>query len=189
MRKEYKYLAVFCIPFFCIVMACLMLILTGIANPFLSGFAVDSSNRLYIGTQNEIRVYADGLLVDTINPKTSSSYAFTISKDQKIILAATTDIYTMDLEGNVLNTQTDPGADMYNQIKYRNRQFISHGGDKYTLVSVLGWTRIDKNGEETVYKISPLSFAVKVLLAVCAVGLFIFALWVAKQKAKGRLFS
>lgn len=189
MGKEYKYLALFVIPYFWIVMTCLMLIFTGVATPFISGFAVDRSDRLYVGTQNEIRVYDNGSLVNTISPKTSSSYAFTINKHERIVLAATTTVYMMDLEGNVLDTRDDPGGDMYNQIQYRKRKFSSHSGDEYKLVGALGWTRIIKNGEETVYRISLLSFAVKILLAVCGGGLFTFTLWVAIQKAKGRLFS
>ena len=189
MKKEYKFLAFVCIPYFWVVMSCLMLIFSGVATPFISGFAVDKSNRLYVGTQNEIRVYADGLLVDTIDSKTSRTYVFTINEDEKIILSTSTDIYTMDLDGNVLDNQTDPGADMYNQITYRKREFLSHNGDEYKLVGTLGWTRIIKNGKETVYRISLLSFVVKVLLAVCGVALVAFTLWVAKQKARGQLFS
>jgi hypothetical protein len=186
MRKEYKYFIISSVSISCIIVLCLALIIAGAATPFISSFAVDKSNRLYVGTQNEIRVYADSLLVDTISPKTSKSYAFTINKDQTITLAASTNVYTMDLKGNVLQSQTDPGANMYNQIQYRKRKFISHNGDEYRLVSALGWTRIVKNGEETVYRISPLSFATKILLAVCIAAAPIFPLWVMIQKAKGR---
>ena len=189
MKKEYRYLACFSMPFFLIVASCLILIFTGLATPFISGFAVDMSDRLYVGTQNEIRVYENGYLVETISPKTSSSYAFTINQNDQIILSTATTIYTMDLKGNILNSQDDPGANMYNQIQYRKRKFLSHSGDEYKLVSSLGWTRIVKNGEQTVYQISLLSFAVKVLIVVCGVAIFAFALWVAIQKAKGRLYS
>lgn len=184
MRKEYIYLAGFSTLIACIIFSCLVLIFTGVATPFISSFAVDGANRLYVGTQDKIQVYADNSLIDTINPKTSRSYVFTINDDEKIILSTSTKIYTMDLEGNVLDTQTDLGAHMYNKIQYNKRGFLSQSGDEYRLVSELGWTRIVKNGRETVFKISLLSFFVKILIAVCAVALFIFPLWAANQKKK-----
>ena len=74
---------------------------------------------------------------------------------------------------------------MYNKIQYNKRKFYSHNGDEYKLVGELGRTRIVKNGGETVFKISLLSFFVKILIAVCAVALFIFPLWAVKQR-RGR---
>lgn len=181
MRKEYRYLAFFSALIASVVFLCLILIFTGIATPFVSSFAIDGDDRIYVGTQNEIRVYEKGLLVDTISPKTSRAYVFTINEDENIVLSTSTKIYTMDLVGNVLDTQEDPGAHMYNKIQYNKRKFFSHNGDEYKLIGELGWTRIVKNNIETVYKISMLSFLVKVLIAVCAIALFIFPLWAAKK--------
>jgi len=181
MTKTYLYLAIFANSIGFVVILCLILILTGITTPFISGFAVDASDRIYIGTQNEIRVYEDSMLINTINPQTSRAYVFTINEEGNILLSTPTIIYILDLDGNILDVQEDSGADMYNQLQYK-RKFISHNGDEFALVDVIGWTRIIKNGTETVYQISWLSFAVKILIAVCAVALFIFPIWLVKHK-------
>ena len=181
MMKMYRYLAIFASLIGCTVILCVVLIVTGTATPFISGFAVDASNRIYIGTQNEIRVYEDSTLINIINPQTSRAYVFTINKDGNLLLSTSIKTYILDLDGNILDVQEDLGADMYNQLQYQ-KKFISNNGDEFVLVDTIGLTRIIKNDTETVYQISWLSFAVKILLAVCTVALFVFSIWFVKQK-------
>ena len=109
---------------------------------------------------------------------------FTINENDEIVLSTASKAYRMDLNGNVLQTWDDPGAHLYNQIQYGKRTFVTAKGDEYRLVSEFGWTRIVKNGSEVVYRISPLSFAVKVFLALAVGVLITFIVWAARQKQK-----
>ena len=186
MKAMQRHLAIFAIPMACVVGLCLLLLITGAVTPFISGFAVDKNDRIYVGEETEICVYENNVLIRTINPQTSRAYAFTIA-DDRILLSTASTFYTMDLDGNILDTQEDPGAHMYNQLQYNKRKYISHSGDTYKLKSQMGWTRIVKNDTQTVYQISPLSFVVKILLALSVLAMFIFPLWMLKRHPKPSL--
>lgn len=180
MKKMYRYLAIFGFSICSIIFPCLILIFTGTATPFIHCFAVDASDRLYIGTDSDIYVYDNGIMIGTINPHTSRGYMFTINEEQLIVLSTASKVHLMDLNGTILQTHDDPGAYMYNQIQYKKRTFVSANGDEYKLIGEFGWTRIIKNRSELIYQISVLSFMVKVLIAVAAVALFLFGFWAAK---------
>lgn len=173
MKKIYLQLFCFSIIGFLLVAGCLFCVISGVVTLSIDCFAVDSSDRLYVGTQNEIRVYEDGVLTHTIDPKTSSGYMFTI-KDDQIVLAQPSKIYTMNLQGDVLNTQEDKSANMYNQIQYKKRAFVSSNGDEYRIVDLIGRTRIVKNKETTVYQISIFSVVVRYLIVVAVISIFSF---------------
>ena len=179
MNKAHRYFAIFCVLNGFVVLTCLMLMLTGSVTLSIPCFAVDGTDQLYIGTQNEIRVYADGTLVNTINPQTSRAYMFTID-NEKIVLSTSSKLYLMDLDGTVLEVQDDAGADMYNKIQYKKRKFISSNGDKYQLIGTLGRTRIIKNNSETVYQISLFSLIVKIAIIVCVIMLFTVPVYILK---------
>ena len=172
-----RWLPIFAISIFFVMLFCLVLLLTGKVSLSFSGFAVDCKERLYIGMRNEIRVYENGQIVRTISPQTSRAYRFTIQEDQTILLSTSTKVYTMDLEGNVLSCKEDPGADTYNQISYRRRKFVSQKGDVYRSVGILGWTGIVKNGEQIVYQTDALTVCVKILFVLCWAAIFIFPIW------------
>lgn len=165
-----------------IIIFCLIMIISGIATPFIECFSVDSSDRIYVGTQGKISVFSDGELIDTLSPKTSSAYVFTITENDQIILATSTKIYTMDLQGNVLHEEAE--YDAFNQLSYKKRKFVSKNGDEYIITNQLARSSIVKNGTETVFKISPLSMIVKILLAVSIIMLISFVTWVVTQKLK-----
>jgi hypothetical protein len=164
MDNKTRYTASVASIFFFVIFPCLLLILTGVATPFIDCFSVDHLDRLYIGAESEIRVYEDGKQIKSIGPQTSKSYMFTIQEDNTILLSTATEVYTMDLDGNILSVREDPGADMFNQLQYRKRIFVSKNKDTYRLKNYFTWTSIEKNGAEVVYKISGVSFAVKVVI-------------------------
>ena len=97
--------------------------ITGTVQLSISSFAVDSKDRLYVGTTKEISIYEHGEMVGSINPKTSRTYRFTITEEDTILLSTSDKIYIMDLEGNVLETKEDLGADVYNQLSYKKKTF------------------------------------------------------------------
>lgn len=175
-------LAVFAPAFFCVMLFCLIFIISGKASLSLFGFAVDRADRVYVGVQNEIRVYEDGKIVNTITPQSSRNYAFTI-RDDLILLSTSTNIYWMDLDGNILKTEQDFGASTFNDLYWNKWKFISENGDEYRLTGIFV-TRIIKNRSETVYQSDGLSVAVNVLFPLCFVAMFVFAIWVVAEKVK-----
>ncbi len=183
MKKVYLQLFCFSSIVFLLVAGCLICVVSGIVTLSIECFAVDSLDRLYVGTQNEIRIYEDGVLTHTIDPKTSSGYMFTI-KDDQIVLATPSRIYTMNLQGDILDAQEDKSSNMYNQIQYKKRVFTSSNGDEYQIKDQIGRTRIVKNGEETVYQISVFSVVVKYLIVIAVLSIFLFPFWIVPKYKK-----
>ena len=152
-----------------VMLSCLGLVLSGGTPISIPCFSADSQGRIYVGHQRKIEVYDNGLLVRTINPKTSRGYMFTILENDTILLSTSTVVYSMDLMGNVISSWEDQGADTYNQLQYGKTRYESSRGDVYKLESVFGRTRIVKNGIDVVYSISLKSYVVKLLLIVSTV--------------------
>ena len=177
MRKQMKYLAAFVLPHACIINVCLFMIFFNIATPFISGFGVDSSGRLYVGENKTINIYQNGKKEEWIELK-SSNYEFTVDLDDTIILAYPTTVHLMDTSGNVLESKEDPSAQTYSRIQNSGRTVVTANGDRYKKVGELGWTRIVKNGSEVVYRISIFSFVVKCLLQISAASMLINGMWV-----------
>ena len=182
MEKLTRALAIFSVCIFCILMPCFILTLSGTVNLSIESFAVDATDRLYVGTTKEICVYQDDRLINTINPQTSKGYAFTIHENKTIILATPSKNYTMDLEGNIIQSQDDREADMYNQLKAKRRSFTTVDGDIYRLEGTLGRSRIVKNDQDIVYQISLLSVAVKYMYIGCGISIFVFVFLLARRQ-------
>ena len=186
--KVIKMLDCFCPAIGIVVLVCLILILSGTANPAVRGFAGDDSGRVYVGVSRQIYVYENGTLVDEIFPNTSRSYAFTITADDQILLSTSTKVFLLDLAGNVLDTREDPGADTFNQIMYSKARFVAENGDIYRISSILGWTKITKNGAVTVWQNDMLSYTVKLLLAASMFSTMGFIFWIVLLKSKTGTF-
>lgn len=170
--RSLRYLATFSVLFFCIIVTCLTLILSGAVNLSIHSFAVDTNHRLYVGTENKILVYQNGELVNTINPHTSKGYMFTICEDETIMLAAPSKVYIMDLKGDIVREYED--FNMYNKLKTKRNSFTASNGDEYRKVGALGRTRIIKNNQDTVYRISLLSVIVKFFIIFSAISILVF---------------
>lgn len=165
--------------FFCyniIVIPCLLLILSGSVTLWINGFAVDRAGCLYIGNAKDICVFEDGTLIRKLSPCTSRSYVFTITEDNNILLSTSSKVYTMDIEGNLLHTEDDPGADVYNQLSYSKRRFVTSTGDEFKLRNILGWWIIVKNDAQIVWNMGLLSYIVFAAISCCTTGLIIFIL-------------
>lgn len=175
-------LAISTMCFFCIILTCLLLIVSGTVTLSISGFAVDHKDRLYIGRQGEIQIFEGSKLVNSIHVPTSRTYVFTIQDGNRIFLSTSTKIHIMDLDGNILETKEDLGADAYNQISYHKKTFVSDSGDTYRLSNMFGWTRIIKNKSDVVYQIDGCSFVVKILMLICFVAMFVFSIWMLSHR-------
>lgn len=176
-KHDIKLLAVFSCCFFCVFLPCLLLILSGSVTLSVKGFAVDGNERLYVGNAKEISVFDAGIQVSSISPQTSRSYAFTITEEETILLSTSTKVYTMDLNGNILHYEEDPGADMYNQLSYGKKTFTTASGNTYKLRNILGWWVITKNGREVVWSMGLFSYMILVIVTFCAVAMFVFILY------------
>lgn len=172
-----------------LLLICALLIYSGIASPFISCFAIDSDDRLYVGKHDRIDVFENGVLTNSIFSKTSRGYVFTILEDDTIQLSTSTIVYSMDLNGNIISSYEDNGSHVYNQIQKSKFSFITTKDDAYCLKGILGRTRIIKNNTIVVYQLSPLSFMVKIALYAIAFSVVIFTVLIGRYRKKtGRYF-
>ena len=176
MNKKLKALALFAIPHSFVMIFCNLMIFFGIVSLSINGFGVDTQGELYVAEGKEICIYQNGVQVRTIRLR-SDTYAFTMESDDVLIVAYPSAVDRMDKTGNVLESWKDSSSVTYQQIQNNSKTVVTFGGDEYRKVSELGWTRIVKNGTEVVYKISVLSFVVKLLLYICIVSLFANGTW------------
>lgn len=174
MNVEKLYVRIFCFLFglFVVVLPCIILIATGAVSPEIRCFALDSIGRIYIGRTNKIDVYEDGRLINSFSSKTSKSYEFTILSDDTILLSTSTTVYSMDLNGNVLDSHPDTGTFML--LRKQTGKFLTQAGDTYEFRCKLLWPRIVKNGENVVYKISTGSFVVRCVLGLSVICFVVF---------------
>ena len=184
-QRQLKALAMFAIPHSVIIIFCLIMIFTGLASPFINSFALDKDGRLYVGEGKTLRVFQDGAQVYRIAMPTNT-YAFEINSANELIVAYPSTVYRMDLEGNVLEKQDDPVSETLQKIEKSGKKVTTASGDEYRKVSEFGWTRIIKNGTEEVYRLSILSFAVKMLLVLCGVSLFVNGIWLITRYKKAQ---
>lgn len=182
MKITTKHLAIFATIMGLVVITCIFMIISGTVTLSISSFAVDSRDRLYIGTENKINIYQDGEIIHTIESPTSRSYVFTIEKDE-IVLATPSTVYRMNLEGDIAGEQEDPSAGEYNRLQWK-KAFVSRSGDSYKKVGFL-LTRIIKNDNQVVYQVSTLSVVVKLILAICFIALFSTPVYLYKKQEKG----
>lgn len=157
----------------CIVIMALVFILN-IGNPAalnINSFAVDTSGLVYVGGSDAISVYQDGNMVRTFDPPTSRGYLFTIQEKDTLMLFAGHRMYTMDLQGNILEAIDYADASV-KDIPSSNRTFVSSNGDEYKLKSFIGIPRVIKNGNEVVYQ-APTGSVVAALIGGAAALVFV----------------
>ena len=167
-----------CFPNGLIMMFSMFMLISGIAQPFIPRFALDSSERLYIGYNQEIAVFDGNQKIDSISPQTSRGYGFTINPDDTIFICTGDRSYLSDLNGNILEVFEDINLTTNYEILHKGKSFTSVDGDVFKVESPLGYTRIVKNDSEIIFRISPLSFVVKLLIYI-AVLVLVFVLIVA----------
>lgn len=124
--KSWKPLAIFLWTVVPIIAFCFIMIFSGRATVFIHGFAVDSSDNLYIGKERKIEVYDNNDLVRTI-PANYNKYTFTILDGQEIVLSADY-TYCLDLQGNEIKKVND--TSMYSKISNINT-FSTESGNVY----------------------------------------------------------
>ncbi|MBQ3548111.1 MAG: hypothetical protein IJA44_06535 [Clostridia bacterium] len=164
------------------VVVCLVLMNVGNVSITYSGFGVDSAGVLYVGKEGVIEKYDGDKMVGTISPQTSRGYAFTVKEDDTILLSTADMVYTLDLSGKVLDKWEDEGTSTFNDLQFI-RKFIAKDGCQYTMKLHFGRTIIC-SGEDVIYKMPMLDYIVRILLCLCFIGAFVFAIALFKQWLK-----
>ena len=171
-----KALAFFAIPHGLVMIFCNLMILLGTVNLSINGFGIDTQGYLYVAEGKKICIYQNDIQVRKISLR-SDTYAFAMENDDVLLVAYPSIVYRMDKTGYVIEEWEETAAQTHHQIQNNSKTIVTSNGDEYRKVSEMGWTRIVKNGTEVVYKISVLSFVVKLLLYACTVSLFVNGTW------------
>ena len=154
-----------------IILFCFLMILSGRVTVILKGYAVDSSDNLYIGKEHSIEVYKEQKLINNI-PIQYTDYAFTIKNGQEIVLSANNNTYYLDLQGN--ETRKEKDTQTYSAI-CRINHFESEKGDVYTKSNMLGYYRIIRNHGEVVYSMPVFDYLVLVTMILAFLSIVVFA--------------
>lgn len=182
--KAPKILIIYLLFVFPIVLTCLILIASGTVSPFYHGFAVDSSGILYIGKDAKIEKYLDGKMIGSISPQTSRGYAFTIKDDDTILLSTASNVYTLDLLGNVVDEKEDMGTSAYNELQNKKRTFITRYNKKYFMRSQLGRTMIISD-QDIIYQMPVLDYIVKIAIFALALTQLVVVPIIIRKWRKG----
>lgn len=128
-----------------------------IPEGWILDFAVDSEERLYIGTMGRIDVVQDGVLLCSIEPPTSRAYRFIIENDRLIIGCASDGKGgVFDLEGKELSY----GELSYGEVESAaKKKSLTVNGHEYRLSGNWGLMPyvITRDGVE-VYRMSTLDY-------------------------------
>lgn len=170
--KKYKNILIFVFTFGVVIFSCLFLIASGKSSPCINGFAVDSYGRLYVGELTKISVYKDKSKIKEISPLTTRGYTFTIKADE-IIVATSSEVWYLNLTGEIKRSEDDSDTEKFNFIKSNNKTFISDTGKKYSIDYSYGRWKIVCDGS-IILQMSLLDYIVKILLIISIVALVIF---------------
>lgn len=135
--------------------------------------AADSSGRVYVGKPEVIEVWEQGEQIGEINPQTGRGYYFTVCADDTILVAVSSTVYHLTLDGVVIESWEEPGLDTHYQLQWNRKHHTSPNGDEYVLKQSLWWPKIVKNGEETVYQLSSVAFYARIMTYLSAAVLLI----------------
>lgn len=147
---------------FPIIFTCLVLIFTQKVTISYNGFAIDSNNVLYLGKNSVIEKYSNGILVGQLDSKTSRGYAFTIQKNDTILISTASTVYTLDLDGNTIKEEPDKNTKIFNELNLKRNKFVTNDGAVYLMKSNYGRTTIIKNGIEEVFVMPIFDYAIKI---------------------------
>ncbi len=130
--KYRKLMRALAIPTALIFVLAIVAMNTGAMSLSYSGVAADDAGRLYLGRGGRIEVYEAGQNVETMKPDVSKSFIFTL-RDGHLVLSTGKEVTTLDLQGNVIESKTDEGKAVYQQLKSQRHRFTAADGTVYTL--------------------------------------------------------
>lgn len=155
---------------------CMVCLFTKSAELTVDCFAADSTGKLYVGSNGEIRVYENRQLQYVISEYKGigdipvKGAIFTITSDDTITMVTGGYVISMDLMGNVQEIKDDNASSIRSRMEAKKNKFVSQSGDIYTKQDVLGRTCIQKNGNETVYQTNFGALLIKTILVISVFG-------------------
>ena len=174
MWKAFKPIIIYLSIIFPIMMFYMISAFNGICT-FYDGVAVDSDKNLYLGKGSVIQVFSpSGEEIRNLSSMTSRGYSFTITEDNLILLDTGSDVYTMDIYGNIIQKSDSTGESIFSKYRYTNKySYITSDGTQYIMKNILFRTKICKvmNGKyEQVYIMPIYDFIVKMSFILCIVS-------------------
>lgn len=168
-------MAAFCALIFAIMLGFISMIIQNFADAKYDIYSIagDSEGRMYVGKPGVIEIWEQGKQSGTIDPQAGRGYYFTIRPDDTILVAASSTVYHLTLDGALIGSWEEPGLDTYYQLQQNRNRHTSSSGDEYVLRQSLWWSRIVKNGNEIVYKLSSAAFIARIMSYISTAALII----------------
>lgn len=154
----------------------MIMFVTGNVAVNYMGFALDSSERLYVGRNTGIDVYENGTKIKAISPPSSRHYAFTV-KDDRIVSAVNNTVYILSLDGEEIESYTDNYEALHDMEK-NGKIFILPSGSEYVSKNLFGFYKIMRDDGVCVYSMPLLDYIVNLSFWLAALGLGGFVIYV-----------
>lgn len=138
------------------------------------GFGVDSAGCVYIGSHSQIDVYANNILIDSIEVPPNRTFYFTVQNDDTILLSTSLDIFVIDLHGNILSCEPDDRNITYNKLQWK-REVETKSGERFYCRNFLGWRTIESDSGEVVYQTPFANYWVRIICCIVVIALIAIA--------------
>ena len=170
-----KQLIIYVSIIFPVMVACMIMMISGDVTVSYSGFGMDSSGVLYVGKDGVIEKYHNGSLIGEFSSRTSRGYAFAVQSDDTVLLSTSSTVYSLDLHGNEIEKQEDVLSKIFYQLDITKKSFKSADGKLYNVISPFGRTRIVCETGEEIFTMPLKDYIVKVILSLCGLSVFVFS--------------
>lgn len=147
------------------------------------GYGVDSNDKLYVGRLNQILVFDGGTLEDTIQLPEFKIWSLGVQEDDTLVVSSGSNIYVMDLNGNVLTKEADQ-QDRYSDLLHQNC-VVDSSGAAYTKHAPLGWTQIIDAEDNVCYRVPIVDYLAKIM-AFISVGCYLIGIPIVTKYEKMR---
>ena len=132
-----------------LIAICLGLEFSNTGSVYFCGFGADSNGRVYVGRFHTIEIYDNGGKIGEIQSPLNKGWFFTVTRDNHILVTNGYYLYTLDLDGTVVEIGEDHNSNLLNRIR-KTKSITDIHGNEYKLNSVLGFKWIIKNNK-TIY--------------------------------------
>ena len=151
------------------------------ANYYVKGYDVDCAGRVYIARMTAIEVYDDCGKVNSIRSIQSDGYLFFI-RDDTIMLYSLGNVFTLDLNGNVLSqVSIEQSGLTFSDFNYERRTTKQIGEDIYQSHRKLGGFTVEwtcNGNREVIFRYDFLLFQIMHAIAISCTGIFIVLFFV-----------
>jgi len=182
--KMIKSIMIYLIIIVPVGMFCMYHLITGNVTITYHGYGVDSSGNLYVGLEREIAVYDGDSKISSIQTaaSTARAYYFTVQHDDTILLSTASNVYVLDLNGNILSKTEDTNTVVYDRLQWSGKNFTATDGTQYVRCASLGRMRIETSDGNVIYQMPMFDFVVKIITCLWLLSMAIFIPIIVKQK-------